>query len=150
MRVIGIDPGKSGGIAWCNAGVMQAWPMPKTEYDIFSMLRDMKFDDSFAYLEKVHAMPGQGVTSMFTFGQGYGFLRGCLTALKIPFEDVTPQKWMKGLSISHKRGASKAEKKNALKQKAQQLYPSMKIDLKIADAILLCEYGRREQSKVST
>lgn len=137
MRIIGIDPGRSGGIAWCTEGFMQAWPMPKTERDIFNMLRDMKFDDSFCYLEKVHAMPKQGVTSVFTFGQGYGFLRGCLVSLKIPFEDVIPSKWQKALSCMTKGD------KNVTKQKAQQLYPDLKITHSIADAILIAEYGRR-------
>lgn len=138
MRIIGIDPGKSGGIAWCNLGFMRAWPMPNTEKDISNLLSDMHFEgETFCYLERVHAMPGQGVTSMFTFGQGYGFLRGCLVSLRIPFEEVRPQQWQKALNLSPKGD------KNILKQKAQQLFPDQNVTLKTADALLIAEYGRR-------
>lgn len=147
MRVIGIDPGKSGGIAWCNAGYMQAWPMPKTEQDIFSLLRDMKFDDSICFIEKLGPRPitikGRTVRSPsneWKLATHYGFLRGCLVSLKIPFEEVPPSKWQKALGC-----LSKGDK-NIPKQKAQQLFPDLKITLKTADAVLLCEYGRRIQA----
>ena len=91
----------------------------------------------FAYLEKVHAMPKQGVSSTFKFGLNYGFLIGCLTALRIPFEFVTPNTWQKALSCQSKGD------KNVTKAKAQQLFPHLKIIHTIADALLIAEYGRR-------
>ena len=82
-------------------------------------------------------MPKQGVSSTFKFGVGFGFLVGCLTALKIPFEFVTLQKWQKALSCqSH-------GDKNVTKQKAQQLFPQIKVIHANADALLIAEYGRR-------
>lgn len=142
MRIIGIDPGKSGGIAWCVDGFMQCWPMPKTEHDIAKLIEDFsRFGDTHCYIEKVHAMPKQGVTSTFTFGRGYGFLRGCLVSYKIPFEEVTPSKWQKALSC-----LSRGDK-NLLKGKAQQLFPDLNITLKTADAVLIAEYGRRVHVK---
>jgi crossover junction endodeoxyribonuclease RuvC len=144
MRIIGIDPGKSGGIAYSVDGVFQAWPMPRTEHDIARLLNDMHFKgETHCFIEKVHAMPGQGVTSMFTFGRGYGFLRGCLTALKVPFEEVPPKTWQKALGC-----LSKGDK-HVPRGKAQQLFPGHKITLKTADAYLICEYGRRQLERKS-
>lgn len=142
MRVIGLDPGKSGGIAWCVNGIMQAWPMGKTETDIARTIFDMgKFEETYCFIEHVHARPGQGVVSMFTFGQGYGFLRGCLISNKIPFEEVNPMKWQRGV------GCVARGDKNKLKAKAQQMFPGLDITLKTADAILIAEYGRRELAR---
>lgn len=142
MRVIGIDPGKSGGIAWCVDGFMQVWATPKTEADIARLFFDFsQFKDTHCFIEKVHSMPKQGVVSTFTFGQGYGFLRACLVCHKIPFEEVTPSKWQKAL------GCVARGDKNKLKAKAQQLFPDLDVTLKTADALLICEYGRRECAK---
>jgi hypothetical protein len=146
--VIGIDPGKSGGIAWWRPTAHHAaMKMPATERDLADVMKDLADNDCFAYIEKVHAMPGQGVTSMFTFGQNYGFLRGCLIAHGIPFEEVTPQKWQKefGLVFPKKMGLTPTEKKNRHKAKAQQLFPHLKVTHATADALLIAEYGRRLQ-----
>jgi crossover junction endodeoxyribonuclease RuvC len=82
-------------------------------------------------------MPKQGVSSTFKFGVNYGFLRGMLTAHKIPFEEVTPQKWQKAMGCLSKGN------KNVTKAKAQQLFPNLKITHKVADALLIAEYCRR-------
>jgi len=79
----------------------------------------------------------QGATGTFTFAKGYGFLRGCLVTIGIPFEDVAPQTWQKLLDC--RTGGNK----NVSKSKAQQLFPTMRITHKIADSLLLAEYGRR-------
>ena len=94
-----------------------------------------------AMIEKVHSMPKQGVKSSFTFGQGYGFLLGCLTALEIPFEYVTPQKWQRYLGC-----LSKGDK-NVTKQKAQELFPHLEITHATADALLIGEYLKRTHYK---
>ena len=139
MLIIGIDPGKSGGVAWVRDGgqVPFARKMPDTVHDLVDLLRVRDLSDAKCYLEKVHAMPGQGVTSMFTFGQGLGQLEGVLAALGIPVEWVTPQKWQAALSCKT------AGDKNVSKRKAQELFPSVKWTHATADAALICEYGRR-------
>ena len=143
MIIIGVDPGKQGGLAWFQE-TMEAMKMPATETDLSDLLKHLKWArGSHAYLEKVHAMPGQGVTSMFTFGQGYGFLRGCLIAHGIPFDDVTPQRWQKSFSLKRKKDEPPTAWKNRIKAKAQQLFPHLKVTLMTADALLICEYGRR-------
>lgn len=124
-----------------------AMPMPKTERDTWNIFTSLGNTD-FAYIEKVAAMPGQGVVSMFSFGRNYGFLRACLIASGIPFEDVTPLKWQRplGLVKTRSKGAPKessTDKKNRHKARAQQLWPDLKITHAIADALLIAEWGRR-------
>jgi Holliday junction resolvasome RuvABC endonuclease subunit len=137
--LIGIDPGKSGGIAVYRNGEMTASKMPDTHKDLFEMLRLIKEESvqPVALLEKVHSMPGQGVRSVFTFGEGYGSLRMALTATAIPYDTCTPQKWQKALGCLTKGD------KNVSKAKAQELFPALKITHAIADAILICEHLRR-------
>ena len=133
MKYIGIDPGKSGGIAILDDTGMYAIKMPETEKDLFDYLKDNAYD-SFCVIEQVHAMPGQGVTSMFNFGASYGGLRMALIGNNIPFETVTPQKWQKVL------GCRTQGDKNVSKRKAQELYPELKITHALADAILIAHY----------
>ena len=149
MIFLGIDPGKTGGIS-VHGHYVQAFGFTnKTNMDIYRMIKDCKYINRgdvtevgcIAMIEKVHSMPKQGVASSFTFGKGYGFLLGCLTALEIPFEYVTPQKWQRYLGC-----LSKGDK-NVTKQKAQELYPQLKITHAIADALLIGEYLKRTHYK---
>ena len=90
-------------------------------------------------------MPKQGVSSSFKFGKGYGFLRGCLIAAGIPFEEVTPQAWQKALEIPKKsKSETKAQFKNRLKALAQQWFPDQLVTLKTADALLIATYCFRK------
>lgn len=144
---IGIDPGMSGGLAFLSSRKVEVLvSMPSTERDIWDALSDahkLGFR-SYAIIERVHSMPGQGVASSFKFGSGYGGLRMALTATEIPFEAVTPRTWMKGLSISpRKKSDTPSVWKNKLKAKAQELFPEQKITLKTSDALLIAEYCRR-------
>jgi hypothetical protein len=90
-----------------------------------------------AVIESVHASPQMGVTSAFTFGRGYGFLRGLLIGAKIPFEEVSPVRWQAALGCRSKGD------KNVTKAKAGQLFPDVKVTHANADALLLAEYLRR-------
>ena len=154
---VGVDPGKTGGLCViCTDGTIQYSKMPPTERDIWGWFDSllMKFGViDFAYIEKVHAMPGQGVTSMFSFGQNYGFLRACLIAAEIPFNEATPRTWQKQLDIPAKpKAMSKPDHKLVLLAKAQQLFPQEELwkeprskgkQLAVCDAILLAEFCRR-------
>lgn len=137
MLYIGIDPGKGGGIAVLEDGVVESCiPMPKTDRDVYDFLRDCGCL-SKAMLEFVRSSPQMGVTSAFTFGQGYGALRMALCAIDIAFDEVTPQKWQRGMGC-----LSKGDK-NVTKRRAQELFPKVKVTHAIADALLLAEYCRR-------
>lgn len=139
MIFIGIDPGKSGGIAWIEGGEAAAAKAPATERDQWELLVQLAgllTPGSHAVIEEVHAMPKQGVTSMFSFGQNYGTWIGMLTAAAIPFDLVTPQTWQRVLRC-RTRGD-----KNVSKRRAQQLFPQLKITHATADALLIAEYCR--------
>ena len=143
MLYIGIDPGKSGAIAVLididDDPRVWTFTFDNTERDIDDWLcNNVLGADAFAFLERVHAMPKQGVKSSFTFGQNYGFLRGILIAHGFPFEEVSPQRWQKAMGcLSH-------GDKNVTKAKAQQLFPAVKVTHAIADALLIAEYCRRQ------
>jgi crossover junction endodeoxyribonuclease RuvC len=134
---IGIDPGLSGGIAIIEEGSIRAVNMPDTERDVWDLIHSLPRLYSMAMIEKVHSMKGNGVASSFKFGMGYGALRMALVASGIPFEDVTPQKWQKAL------GCLSGGDKNVTKQRAQSLFPQLKITHKTADSLLIAEYARR-------
>ena len=140
---VGIDPGTNGGIVLLTKTTIRLYRMPPTEKDVWEIVRRIPGRPT-AVIEKSQAMPKQGVSSAFKYGQGYGFLRGCLIARGIPFSEVTPQRWMKGLGIrSRRKTESKTQWKNFLKGIVQQKYPQEKITLQTCDAVLIAEYCRQ-------
>ncbi|MCH2612657.1 MAG: hypothetical protein MK006_16450 [Pirellulales bacterium] len=143
MRFVGIDPGKNGGVALLDNGNAHAWKMPETEKDTQDLFEELALGDKvFCLIEEVHAMPGQGVVSMFSFGRNYGMLRAMLVANYIPFETVTPQTWQREYGLTNRQW-SKTVKKNHHKARAQELFPHIKMTHALADALLIAEYGRR-------
>ena len=109
MRVLGIDPGLSGGLAVLDEergvpSLADLVDMPTTVYgkgrgidgrELSGLLREWSPD--MAVIESVHAMPKQGVSSTFAFGRGVGIVVGCLLFAGIPFVEVTPQVWQKAI-----------------------------------------------------
>lgn len=141
MRALGIDPGQSGGLAWIDdLGVPRAEKMPETERDTWELIRGIK--PNLAVIEKVHSMPSQGVSSTFKFGQNYGFLRGCLIALAVPFWEITPAVWQKEMECLS------GGDKNVTKSRAQQLFPQLKITHYTADALLIAAFARRRSDLI--
>lgn len=138
---IGIDPGKSGCIAVIeetSSGVLvTSQKLDATDKDVSDFLDVFALRAKFCLIEKVGASPQMGVVSAFSFGKSFGFLLGILTAHKIPFEFVTPQKWQKGL------GCLSGGDKNVTKQCAQRLFPSVRFTHATADATLIAEHCRR-------
>jgi hypothetical protein len=145
--VIGIDPGKNGGIAWIQDGKPCVEKMPETLRDLWELIESIMVEiapiyrstQARAYLEQVSSSPQMGVTSAFTFGNGFGHLEMALTAAFIPFERVRPQVWQKAM------GCLTRGDKNVSKRRAQELFPSIKVTHATADALLIAEYGRRIQ-----
>jgi Holliday junction resolvasome RuvABC endonuclease subunit len=137
MQYLGVDVGVSGGLALLDdaGAVLWAVKMPATDADLFALFpRD---ELTVAVLEKVSASPQMGVTSAFTFGAGYGRCRMALAAARIPFDELTPQTWQRRL------GGLSGGDKQLLKARAQQLYPTVRITLATADALLLATCARR-------
>jgi hypothetical protein len=153
MTTIGIDPGKSGSIAWITDGRPCVEKMPETPQDLFDLIMSIKGEWKFckAYLEQVHVAPSfaesedgkanrhrMGARSAFTFGQGFGHLEMALTAAGIPFDRVSPQRWQKAMCCLTKGD------KNVSKRRAQELFPSMRVTHATADALLIATYGTRQ------
>jgi crossover junction endodeoxyribonuclease RuvC len=161
-HVLGIDPGQSGGFALLSPDApAKAWKMPATEADVWLLMRDIQHDVNLptsmsfgpnrgrdiqvhrgvltVWIEKVGAMPKQGVSSTFKFGRGYGFLRGCITALALPWNEVAPGVWQRKLQCLS------GGDKNVTKARAQQLYPHLRITHATADALLIASYGAMQQ-----
>lgn len=150
--IIGIDPGKNGGIAWITDGKPCVEKMPDTVKDLWELIESIMHSGTpaerlqkgvygfKAYIEAIHSSPQMGVVSAFTFGQGLGRLEMALTAAAIPFERVRPHLWQKEMKCMSKGD------KNVTKAKAQELFPSMKVTHATADALLIAAYGRRVES----
>jgi crossover junction endodeoxyribonuclease RuvC len=147
---IGIDPGLSGAIAVLEESgfLHEVADMPIMELRkgrnqvnaaaLSKILKRWAASDAMAYLEQVSAMPGQGVSSMFSFGCSYGIVQGVLAALTIPMVLVSPQSWKK-------RAGLQGKDKDMARTLAIRLYPaaelSRKKDIGRADAILIARYG---------
>lgn len=144
MFYIGIDPGKNGGIGiLCNDYVYEV--LPYSDEELLLTLRDYSPQNCKCVVEKVNAMPGQGVTSMFNFGKNFGFIQGVLEAYEIPFELVPPQKWKKEFSVT--------SDKNTSIDVAKRLFPNINLKATnrckkdhdgMAEALLMAEYARRK------
>ena len=145
---MGIDPGNSGGFAVLDAkkNVIATGKLDGlTETDIWDSMKQYTLAPEMVLvvLEQVGAMPDQGVTSSFTFGDSWGFLRGLLVASAARREYARPQKWQKLFSLpTTKQCGSKTAKKNANKAEAQRQFPAVKMTHAIADALLIAEYAR--------
>jgi crossover junction endodeoxyribonuclease RuvC len=144
MIYIGIDPGKNGGIAFMGEGKNNSETYPYSDdvlLDVCTMYEGMNV---ICYLEHVHAMPKQGVSSTFNFGVNFGFIQGALRAYGIPYELVTPQKWKKEFSCT--------SDKNTSIEVCKRLFPDVNLKATdrcrkphdgMAEALLIAEYGRR-------
>jgi hypothetical protein len=147
MIVIGIDPGKNGGIVSINDVLrIITLKMPPTPRDVYDYLDSLAGNDAYAFTEQVHAGPKMASSAAFKFGQNVGELRMALLALNIPIHYVTPQKWQREFGLLSKgRGLGQGDtaKKNRNKAKAQELFPEIKLTLATCDALLIAEYGRR-------
>ena len=155
MLIIGIDPGISGSICFFENGkILDVLDMPTmTEgkknkkqvngsqiyNEISKRIREIDKKDIKVIIEHVSAMPGQGVTSMFNFGQSFGILKGICSAMQLPMYFVRPAKWKKYFNLI------KSEK-DASRTKAIEIFPyfssnlAKKKDSNKADAILISSF----------
>ncbi len=150
---MGIDPGKSGGLALLFDDKVIAVKMPETPADVLQWIRESSFK-CVAVIEQVGGYaPSKkdgnkfvaGSSAMFNFGKGVGHLEMALLACNIPTESVSPRKWQKALGISRrKKTETKTQWKNRLKSVAQRLFPSEKVTLATADALLIALYCKRK------
>lgn len=144
MIYIGIDPGKKGAMAVIFGGMDEVVLVPFDEREYTNILRNVAGQTVKVCLEHVGAMPGQGVVSMFHFGENFGYIRGILSSFEISYELVRPQKWKKEFSISGN--------KNRSIEVCKRLFPAISLrrtdrcrkdDDGMAEALLMAEYARR-------
>ena len=154
MLIIGIDPGISGSICFFEDGkIIEVIEMPvmtegkKNKKQVNGAQINNEFlkrihnkdDDIRVVIEQVSAMPGQGVTSMFNFGQSYGILKGICSAMQLPMFFVRPAKWKKYFNLINSQ-------KDASRTRAIEIFPyfstqlSKKKDSNKADAILIASF----------
>ena len=155
MLIIGIDPGISGSICFFEDGrILDVVEMPTmTEgkknkkqvngsqiyNEIFNRIKQRDKKEIKVIIEQVSAMPGQGVTSMFNFGQSYGILKGICSAMRLPMYFVRPAKWKKYFNLIN-------SEKDASRTRAIEIFPyfssqlSRKKDSNKADAILIASF----------
>ena len=155
MLIIGIDPGISGSICFFQDGkIIDVIEMPTmTEgkknkkqvngsqiyNEISARINSLDNKDIKVVVEQVSAMPGQGVTSMFNFGQSFGILKGICSAMQLPIYFVRPAKWKKYFNLIN-------SEKDASRTRAIEIFPyfsshlSLKKDSNKADAILIASF----------
>tara|TARA_B100001248_G_scaffold254560_1_gene233085 strand:- start:468 stop:959 length:492 start_codon:yes stop_codon:yes gene_type:complete len=153
MKVIGIDPGLSGAIAILeNNKVLEIFEIPvmsegkknKRQLNsalLVSLLREniRNNEEVAVVVEQVNAMPGQGVTSMFNFGQTFGAIKGICAALDLPIFFVRPSKWKKHFELIN-------SSKDSSRTKVIEMYPKLsnqlakKKDVNKSDAILIARF----------
>lgn len=134
----------SGGVAVVSYEIASAWECPDGAVEMARLLNEIQgMGPCKAAVEQVHAMPQQGVTSMFKFGTNFGTWLGVLAAFKIPTVLVTPRKWQKVML-----DAGTGQTKDKSLDMARRLFPAVDLHRKKdhgkADALLLAEYLRRE------
>ena len=160
MKIIGIDPGLSGAIAILEDNkVLNIFDMPVmaegkknkrqlNSAQLVNIIRDntASIDEVAVVVEQVNAMPGQGVTSMFNFGQTFGAIKGVCAALNLPIFFVRPSKWKKHFELIN-------SSKDSSRTKAIEMYPSLsnqltkKKDVNKSDAILIARFYSETRSK---
>ena len=155
MIIIGIDPGISGAICFLkNGSILDVIDMPimadgkknkkqvngsQIYNEIKSLINENGKDNLKVVVEQVSAMPGQGVTSMFNFGQSFGILKGICAAMQLPIYFVRPAKWKKYFNLIN-------AEKDASRTRAIEIFPyyssnlSKKKDSNKADAILIASF----------
>jgi len=155
MLIIGIDPGITGSICFFEDGkIIDVVEMPNMAegkknkrqvngaqiyHEIYKRIKNLEKKDIKVVIEQVAAMPGQGVTSMFNFGQSFGVLKGICAAMQIPMYFVRPAKWKKYFNLIN-------SEKDASRTKAIEIFPhfstqlSRKKDSNKADAILISSF----------
>ena len=162
MLIIGIDPGISGSICFFEDGkILDVIEMPTMNEgkknkkqvngaqiynEITDRINKLQRQDVRVVVEQVSAMPGQGVTSMFNFGQSFGIIKGICSAMQLPLYFVRPTKWKKYFNLI------KSEK-DASRTRAIEIFPyfssklSKKKDSNKADAILIASFYHETYKK---
>lgn len=146
MIIAGIDPGANGALAFVGCHELYVVPVPKIGKDVderawWKTWSELIAEAHHIFIEQVGARPGQGVTSMFNFGDRFGFVKALAYSAGVPVSFVRPQEWKKGVGIPS------GSEKGASRIRASQLFPndadkwSRVRDDGLAEAALIAHYG---------
>ena len=153
-RIIGIDPGLSGAVAVLTGSdslIVIDMPTMTVERngkskrqvsasELAAIFANFNSNDTHVFVEKVSAMAGQGVTSVFSFGRSFGMIEGILAAFKLPVTYVAPATWVKAVGRGQGKDASRA--------RAMELFPNNQADFKRvkddgrSDSALIAYWGK--------
>lgn len=153
-RIIGIDPGLSGAVAvLTGSDSLIVIDMPTMTVDrngkskrqvsaseLAAIFANFNSNDTHVFVEKVSAMAGQGVTSVFSFGRSFGMIEGILAAFKLPVTYVAPATWVKAVG--------RGQGKDASRSRAMELFPNNQADFKRvkddgrSDSALIAYWGK--------
>lgn len=154
MRILGIDVGLNGALALMEDGrLLEVHDMPTLSLErnsktkrvvnaqaLHTIIRGAKADA--AYLERLNAMPGQGVTSMFSMGQSLGVVLGVLAACEVPTTTIPPRTWQKALDVPQGKDGSRYRAAQLFPESAE-MFKRVKDDGR-SDAALIAAYGARQ------
>lgn len=165
--IIAIDPGVHGGIAVRRdgEGMVRIYNMPETiegiegwfRFCFAPMAAGIHQKDIWCYLEKVHSMPKQRPTAIWTFAENYGALKGIIKAYGISRIDVEPKTWQKAIGATREavpknatptvKERIKREAKKKIKSIVEARFPYLSVNLQTADALGILMYAEQEQKK---
>lgn len=150
--IVGVDPGLSGAVVVISPTELKIFDMPTmtverngkskrqvSASELAAIMSNFNSNDTHVYVEKVSAMAGQGVTSVFSFGRSFGMIEGILAAFKLPVTYVAPATWVKAVGRGQGKDASRA--------RAMELFPNNQSDFKRvkddgrSDAALIAYWG---------
>lgn len=149
LFTLGVDPGATGAVSIVSPSGCKVY-----DFELLGKIIDVAHfrnlilpykSDAWVFIERAQSFPGQGISSAFNYGVTYGLLLGTVIGMGFPFTEVSPAKWKKAMGINDDKDKSRSE--------ACRIWPHMHEELKRkkdhnrAEALLLAEYGRREQVK---
>lgn len=156
---LAIDPGASGGLAWNSFVELSCDKMPKTEKEIVNLICGLTFERPTVVLEQVGGFIGKGQpgSSMFSFGENFGLIKGIVLTLGLELITVTPQRWQRATIPGKKKDfnyeavLSKGKRKgqvvikNSWKENlcnhASAMFPDLQVTKQTADALLILNYA---------
>ena len=142
MRLISIDPGASGGIAWTDDDIVHCAPMPEGMSEQADFIRSLCLNSSpVCIIEKTGTyFPGNSGVAAATFARHCGHLEAILYMCGASTEQVSPRRWMAGMNLPK----NKKERKKAIREAMARKYPHLPVTLKTADALAILTYAHKD------
>lgn len=155
LFIVGIDPGKNGGIvSITNGRITDITKMPPTPEDLVNHFLYLGFPNqplgikSYVIIENVHSMPTDGAKSAFSFGKQLGNIEGVLASFSIKPYRVSPQEWQSFFSIKRQDKQSKWDFKKMLRDESRRIAKTLELTMETCDAYLIALWFHKNQKKI--